>query len=160
MATPAMNDSRVKPISPPLRHLATHWKICDRIVTKKCRRMIDRDYAGVTFCRHRSGGTSKSGGSTMKAYICLFLGLFLLGSIPASAQVQATIVGTVTDPSGAAVPGAHITIINSAKGFTHLYTSNSAGEYTGADIPIGEYKVEVEATGFQRLIRSNITLDA
>ena len=96
----------------------------------------------------------------MKAYCCLFLGLFLLASIPASAQVQATIVGTVTDPSGAAVPGANITIVNAAKGFTHRYTSNSAGEYTGAGIPIGEYKVEVEAAGFQRLTRSSITLDA
>ncbi len=96
----------------------------------------------------------------MKARYVLSIGAFLLVSIAASGQELATIVGTVTDPSGAFVPGANITISNDAKGFTQRYVSNSAGEYTAADIPIGEYKVEAQATGFRLLVRSGITLDA
>ena len=76
----------------------------------------------------------------MKArYILSALAILLL-PIASSAQEQATIVGTVTDPEGAFVPGANITISNGAIGFTHRHVSNSAGEYTAADIPIGEYK--------------------
>jgi len=77
----------------------------------------------------------------------------LLVPIAATAQEEATIVGTVTDPFGAAVPGANITITNSAKGFFHQYISNSANEDTGAAAPIGEYKVEAQATGFRVLVR-------
>ena len=84
----------------------------------------------------------------------------LLTPVIASAQVLATIVGTVTDPSKAAVPGVSITVSNPAKGFTHNYVSNSAGEYTAARLPLGDYIVTAEAAGFERLVQKGITLDA
>lgn len=90
----------------------------------------------------------------------LFLGAFLLVSVTASGQELATIVGTVTDPSGAAVPNATVTVTNSAKGFIHRYVSNAAGEYTAPAIPIGDYSVQCDATGFRVLVRNGITLDA
>jgi hypothetical protein len=86
----------------------------------------------------------------MKARYMLSTLAILLVPIAATAQEEATIVGTVTDPSGAA---ANITITNSAKELTHQYISNSVSEYTAADIPIGEYKVEAQATGFRVLAR-------
>src|SRR5215467_15221302 len=88
--------------------------------------------------------------------VCAWVAL----SAPLSGQQLATIVGTVQDPSGAAIPGVNVTVSNSAKGFTRRCVSNSAGEYTAAQIPIGDYVVTAEAPGFQRLTQSGITLNA
>jgi len=75
------------------------------------------------------------------------------------AQDTATIVGTVTDSSGAVVPTAKVTVSNSQKGFTRNLTTDSAGEYTAAKIPIGSYVVSAESPGFRRQVLTNISLD-
>jgi hypothetical protein len=74
-------------------------------------------------------------------------------------QDQATLVGAVTDPSGAAIPGAKVRVSQPNVGFARELVSNSAGEYIAARIPIGVYVITVEATGFQKLVRSGITLE-
>jgi hypothetical protein len=66
----------------------------------------------------------------------------------------------VTDVSGAVVPEAKVTVANPQKGLTRDLVANSAGEYTAAKIPIGDYVVTAEAYGFQKLVRSGITLTA
>src|SRR5580700_2014756 len=83
---------------------------------------------------------------------CIILGccLFLV-TIAASAQELATIVGTVTDSTGAAVPAVNIKVSSPAKGFTRTYVSNAAGEYTAAELPLGDYTVSAEASGFATL---------
>src|SRR6476469_4649267 len=72
--------------------------------------------------------------------------------LPAGAQstvATGSIQGTVTDPNGAVVPGAAITITNKATGQASKLTSSSSGSYaSGALIP-GEYEVRIEAKGFQ-----------
>jgi len=70
------------------------------------------------------------------------------------AQDTATIVGTVTDSTGAVVPGAKVTVANPDRGFTREVASDSAGAYNAARIPIGNYVVTAEMTGFQKLVRS------
>src|SRR5882724_691271 len=80
-------------------------------------------------------------------YFCL-AGLLFAGSLFSSAEDLATIVGTVTDPSGAAVPNANVTVSNPAVGFSRGYQSNSAGEYTAARIPLGGYVVTAKISGF------------
>lgn len=88
----------------------------------------------------------------------LFLALIFL-TLGASALAQeATIVGTITDSSGAVVPRAKVSVVNADKSFTRNLLSNSAGEYLGADLPIGSYVIIVEAPGFRRLVRSGVTL--
>jgi hypothetical protein len=72
----------------------------------------------------------------------------LLWPKPARAQ-EATIVGTVTDPTGAAVPNAAITVTNIDTGVVSHLTTNTAGDYVAADIHIGHYTVRAEATGFK-----------
>jgi hypothetical protein len=79
-------------------------------------------------------------------------------SLTLSAQDTATIVGSVTDPTAAVIPGVKVTVSNPDKGFTRQLESNAAGEYTAAKIPIGRCVVTAEARGFQRLVRSGITL--
>jgi len=78
---------------------------------------------------------------------------------PAAGQDTATIVGTVTDTTGAVIPGAKVVVNNPEKGFLRQLESNSVGDYTAAKIPIGNYVVTAEARDFQRLVRSGITLE-
>jgi hypothetical protein len=68
-------------------------------------------------------------------------------------------VGTVMDSSGAVIPGAKVTVSNPNKGFTREITSNAAGDYSLTAIPIGDYVVTAQAAGFQKLVRSGITLN-
>ncbi len=77
----------------------------------------------------------------------------------AMGQDTATIVGTVTDTTGAVIPNAKITVSNPDKGFTRVLISNSAGAFSVSAIPIGNYVVTAEAQGFQKLVRTGITLE-
>jgi carboxypeptidase family protein len=91
--------------------------------------------------------------------LTLLVGVILLFlSIPAWAQDTATIVGAVTDATGAVIPGAKVTVTNPLKGYTRQLIASSAGEYTAYKVPIGDYVVTAEAPGFQKLVRSGITL--
>jgi hypothetical protein len=74
----------------------------------------------------------------------LFLAVF---AASAFAQ-QATIVGTVTDSSGAVVPNANITITNTSTGQARKLTSNEVGQYVAEALPIGNYELKAQATGF------------
>jgi hypothetical protein len=74
------------------------------------------------------------------------------------AQDTATIVGTVSDSSNAVIPAAKVTVANPDKGFTRQLASNAAGEYTAAKIPIGTYVVTAQASGFEKSVRTGVTL--
>src|SRR4029077_4822939 len=87
------------------------------------------------------------------------LALNLLISPPASAQVAgATLSGTVTDPSGAVISVAQISIKNVATGVTRSVATNDAGFYTAPNLLPGTYEVTVTTTGFLTLVRSGVTL--
>jgi hypothetical protein len=73
--------------------------------------------------------------------------------------VSGTIVGTVTDPSGAAIPNAEITFVLKGQGTTHATASNGSGNYTQPDLPPGTYTVTIVAAGFKKDIRENIALE-
>jgi hypothetical protein len=72
--------------------------------------------------------------------------------------VNATLLGTVTDPSGAVVGGAKITAIESLTGLIHESVTNESGNFTFPDIPPGKYNVTVEAPGFKKDTHQNIDL--
>jgi hypothetical protein len=96
---------------------------------------------------------------TVKKALWLLTAVFLGACLSALAQIPtAYIVGTVTDTTGAVIPKAKITVANPDKGFTRDYLSNSAGEYAATSIPIGDYTITAEASGFQKLVRTGITL--
>jgi len=94
----------------------------------------------------------------VKKFILLATALAMFLSLSAWAQDTATIVGDVTDASGAVIPGAKVTVSNPEKGFTREFVSNSAGGYAAERIPIGNYVITAEATGFQKLVRSGIAV--
>jgi hypothetical protein len=81
-------------------------------------------------------------------------------SLPFMAHAQtATILGTVTDPSGAVVPNVAITITHAETGRVIISTSNDAGQYVVPDVPIGHYNVKASATGFKVAERTGIVLN-
>jgi hypothetical protein len=86
-----------------------------------------------------------------------FLVLFAVMSIAAFAQT-ATILGTVTDNTGAVVPAATVTITNTATQVQRVLQTNSAGNYTAPDLLIGPYSLKVEQKGFKTYDRTGIVL--
>src|SRR5262249_35699211 len=86
------------------------------------------------------------------------LGLSLLPAI-AGAQVDTgTILGTVHDPSGGAVTGATLTLVETKTNATTRVTSTSSGDYIATPLRIGTYSVSVDAQGFKKETRSEIVL--
>jgi len=71
---------------------------------------------------------------------------------------QATIVGTVTDPSGAVVPNVEVSITNTDTGVSHTIPTNEAGQYVAPDLQIGHYNIKASASGFKVAERKDIVL--
>jgi len=90
-----------------------------------------------------------------------FAVIALLLSIPlvATGQVTtATMVGTVTDPGGAKVPGAQVMARNVDTGLSRTVTTNDEGDYRIEFLPIGKYTVEVTLAGFKKALLSDVVL--
>jgi hypothetical protein len=66
--------------------------------------------------------------------------------------------GTVTDPTGAVLPGATVTILNVDTGVSREVTTNQSGIYDAVSILPGSYKITFSAKGFNNLVRDGITL--
>jgi hypothetical protein len=77
----------------------------------------------------------------------------------AAQQATALLTGTIKDASGAVVPGAKVTLKNSATNVTRVANSNKDGDYVFTSIPIGPYELEVERQGFNKSVRKGITLE-
>jgi hypothetical protein len=77
-----------------------------------------------------------------------------------SAQSTGTMVGVVTDPSGAAIPNARVKLVQAGTEFTRLADTNASGRYVGAQLPTGEYSVAATAPGFEQLEKTGIRLTA
>ena len=77
----------------------------------------------------------------------------------AQKQTRATISGTVTDPSGALVPGAAIRLINVKDNSARNALSNAEGFYEFKDVAAAVYRIEAEASGFKKFAAENIKID-
>ena len=99
--------------------------------------------------------------STLAVAFFALVGLVVLGSVaPVWGQaVTATVNGTITDASGAAVVGATVTVKDVARGTTYSDNSNQTGFYNITHIPIGTFELKVEAKGFQTAAHSAFTLE-
>jgi len=91
---------------------------------------------------------------------CILLAFgWTLFSVCAWPQTQlATIFGTITDSSGAVVPGVNVTIANEGTGLNRSALTDRAGQYRFAGLPIGRYSLRTEKTGFQSQVREGIEL--
>jgi hypothetical protein len=94
----------------------------------------------------------------MKFCKTLVVGFLLFAPFAAKAQDLATIVGTVTDSSGAVIPDVDITVSDNDRGVQRKVTTDAVGSYSVVRIPIGEYSIVVEKAGFQKLVQNGIDL--
>ncbi len=89
---------------------------------------------------------------------CLLVLSVLMPPSGLAQQVTASITGKVTDATGAAVPGAKVTAIDTERGTQITTTTNSEGFYNLTNLPVGTYNLKVENQGFQTATQSNIVL--
>jgi hypothetical protein len=94
----------------------------------------------------------------MKRITLLYCAVLCFCSPVGWAQDTANIVGTVQDNTAAVIPGAKVTVANPDKAFTRHLICDAAGMYSVSAVPIGNYVITAEAPGFQKLVRSGITL--
>ena len=93
-----------------------------------------------------------------KTLVCLSA-LLLLGVQLLRAEVTAGVLGTVVDPSGAAVSGATVVLRNPDTGLQRRAKTNESGDYEFLAVPVGEkYSVQVEAKGFEKSVQNGIKL--
>src|SRR5580658_8538584 len=89
---------------------------------------------------------------------CLGVILVVVAVSIVSLAQSGSIAGTVTDESGAVVPGANVTVRNTATNQSHKTASGAGGTYTVTDLPVGPYEVTVEKEGFKLFHLPNIEL--
>ena len=87
--------------------------------------------------------------------------LLVVFAAPALAQIdRGNLTGVVSDPSGGAVPNAALLLVNTGTSAERTEHSDSSGIYRFATLEPGAYRIEVESTGFKRLIRDEIRIQA
>ena len=90
----------------------------------------------------------------------IFLVFLLLAAASLSAQTfRGTILGTVTDPSGAVIAAAKVTVKNTGTGLERTTETSADGSYSLPELPIGTYMVTVTQAGFQTFIATGVTVD-
>ena len=91
------------------------------------------------------------------AMLCLLLAG--LSSQPAAAQITSgTILGTVTDTSGSVLPGAVVTVVNLDQGLHREMATDAQGDYFFPDLPLGNYRLTVQAKAFETFAREGLEL--
>src|SRR5437879_1451746 len=73
-------------------------------------------------------------------------------------QVTASLTGTVKDASGAVIPEATVTAKNLESGLTRASQTDAGGNYSLLSLPVGQYEVTTEKSGFKQQVRQGITL--
>jgi hypothetical protein len=102
----------------------------------------------------------RRGGMVCQSIFFSLLGLSLLGSLAVAQNFRGGIVGSVTDPTGAAVPGAQVVAVATSTNTTYKTVSSSAGEFSFSDLPLGDYTVTVSASGFAAQNIKNVPVTA
>src|ERR1700739_1511754 len=89
----------------------------------------------------------------------LFCLLAILSSACLRAQItSSTMYGQVIDATGAAVPGAQVSVSNTDTNLIRTMETNSAGEYRIELLPVGSYRVEITKAGFKKVVLDGIVL--
>lgn len=91
------------------------------------------------------------GGLAVAAFLCLV-------PLPAYAQFRGSIQGTVTDPSGAVIPGATVTLTNKQTNQKQESTTNSAGIYNFTALPPDHFSITAVAAGFQKKVINTVAI--
>jgi hypothetical protein len=96
--------------------------------------------------------------SRVQRFLAVILVVLASAGVAYSQAVNATLLGTVTDSTGAVVPNAKVTITEVTTNIVSTRQSNESGYYSFPDLPPGSYSVAVEAPGFKKELRRDITV--
>ena len=90
-----------------------------------------------------------------------FAAMLVLAPFALSAQIAptASLTGTITDPSGAVIPAAHVQLVSLETGFERAVDAQSDGRYLFSQIPVGLYRIEVSSSGFNTHKQTGIRLN-
>src|SRR5438552_7432589 len=125
-----------------MRHNSPHHRVAQNI--------------GVRDVRWSGGKMNRSSGWLLLVICVVILMAALVYA--QTAVVTGTIRGIVTDPSGAVVAGAEVTVTNTGTGRSHMVTTNGSGEYVAPDLPAGNYDVTVKKANFSETTVKNVGL--
>ena len=117
-------------------------------------------------CARSNGVTLVNSKSTLRLEtilmknVCNLLAFVFLACIPLSAQqITGNIRGTVTDPSGAVVRDAAVTVQQTETGLSRQTVTDRNGEYVLLELPVGHYRLQAVAKGFEEYVQDGITLN-
>ena len=96
----------------------------------------------------------------MKTILVVILVTILVSGSALAQALSGTVVGTVTDPAGAVIPSAKVTLTNVGTSFSRTVETNQDGHYVASSFPTGRITVTVEQPGFQKLVRTGAELTA
>ncbi len=88
----------------------------------------------------------------------LLLACCALLALPVIAQTTGSIAGTVSDEKGAVIPGATVTVRNIATNESRTARTDDEGRFRLANMPVGEYEITVEGSGFAKHVRTGVSL--
>src|SRR6266403_328742 len=92
-------------------------------------------------------------------FLTLVVGIALTSSIGVQGQsTYGSVSGAVTDPSGAAIGGAQVTLTNTGTSEKHTQTTNDQGTYSFVNVIPGEYRIDIEKTGFKHYSHPNVVV--
>lgn len=102
-----------------------------------------------------------TGGALFHGLALMCFAAFLLCAKPASSQIAGTgnIQGTVSDPSGAVIPSAQVTVTNQATAIKHQTVSSGGGVFSFPNLPVGTYNLAATAPGFKTYNQNGIVLE-
>ncbi len=84
----------------------------------------------------------------------ILVGLFIVwGGVLGAQSTNASLTGQVTDPTGGVIVGAQVATINTGTNFRYEAATNGAGQYYLTNLPPGSYQVEIEKSGFKKLVK-------
>src|SRR6266851_7037222 len=100
----------------------------------------------------------KRNSGVLPSILLAAMALLVAVGVARAQTAGARIVGNVTDPNGASVPSAKITVVNVATQIHYDTTGNNEGYFQAVDLPIGRYNVTIEVPGFRKVMYENQVL--
>src|SRR5579863_55466 len=98
--------------------------------------------------------------SVFGAAVSFLIGLLLLSTLAFGQGANGTITGTVTDPTGLAVPGVTVEARNTDTGVIYSGASTNAGNYAISNVPVGTYELTAKVAGFKTYTHPNLGMAA
>jgi len=123
-------------------------------------KFVNRGRRQVADALHAARKSFSRQNSAAAAVFCVTVLLMMLFSPLTQAQTfRGTILGTVTDASGAAIGGANVVVKNVDTGLTRTVTTSTDGSYSVPELPIGNYTVSVENAGFKTAVVTGLRVE-